>query len=447
MFVIPKYVETIIERLEYNGYEAYIVGGSIRDMLLGKVPSDYDIASEALPEDIERIFSDYKTVDIGKEFGTIIICSQEGNVEVTTYRKEGSYIDGRRPEWISFSRNIIDDLSRRDFTINSMAYNKKTSIIDPFNGKKDLRNRLIKTVGNPEERFSEDYLRILRAIRFSSQLKFYIDEATFDAGKKYGENISKISMERIREELFKIFLCEKPSRGIKLLEEMEILHIILPELSSTIAFEQRNPHHELDLYNHTLCVLDGVPKVIQLRLAALFHDVGKLSTRTIDDDGVGHFYGHHKVSGEESVKILKRLKCSKELIENVYTLVVEHMNHHGNFKEKALKRLIRRVGENEIFNLMALQKADIKCSNEKAEFDHILEREKKIISILEKKEAYEVHQIEINGRDLISLGFKEGKIIGEILEYLLEEVMKEVKYNEKNILEDLALEKFRDYID
>lgn len=440
IFNIPGYVKLIMNRLEEKGYMAYIVGGSIRDILLDKIPSDYDIATNALPDNIEDIFSDMKRFNVGKKFGTIVISQEEGDVEVTTFRVDGSYIDGRRPEGVSFSSNIADDLSRRDFTINAMAYNYNTGIIDPYYGREDLKSKTIKTVGNPEERFKEDYLRILRAVRFSTQLDFTIEKSTFDAGKKYGQNISKISMERITAEFFKILLCEKPSNGIRIMEDMKILNIVLPEIIPAIGFEQKNPHHEWDVYNHLLCVLDNTPPIIQVRLAALFHDIAKPYTLSIDENGIGHFYGHDKIGAEISKDILKRFKCSNELIEKVYIFVKEHMNHHTNFKEKGIKRLIRRVGEDEIFNLIALQKADIKCSNKNAAIDHIIEREKEIKDILNNKEAYEINQMDIGGRDLIELGFKEGKIIGEILEYLLEKVMENPELNNKDTLKKMALD-------
>lgn len=439
VFNIPNYVKLVINRLEQDGKEAYIVGGSLRDILLNKKPADYDIATNALPDEIEDIFSHMKTFNIGKKYGTIVISQEEGDVEVTTFRKEGNYTDGRRPEWVSFSSNIIDDLSRRDFTINAMAYNKKIGFIDPYNGRKDLRNRLIKTVGNPEERFNEDYLRILRGIRFSTQLNFIIEKSTFDAGKKYGQNISKVSIERIRDEFFKILLCKVPSKGIRLLEDMEILNIIIPEIIPTINFKQKNPHHEYDVYNHILCVLDNTHPSIQVRLAALFHDIGKPHTLTIDEEGIGHFYGHDKLSAEISKNVLERFKCSNELIKKVYVLVKEHMNHHGKFKEKGLKKLIKRIGKDEIFNLIALQKADIQCSNKDATIEHIIEREEKIKSILKNEEVYEVNQMNINGKDLIDLGFEEGKIIGEILEYLLEKIMENPEFNNKETLKKMAL--------
>ncbi len=438
-FDIPDYVEVIIDRLEKEGYEAYIVGGSVRDMLLNKVPTDYDIATNATPDIIESIFSDFKTVGIGKRFGTILISQKEGDIEVTTFRKEGKYLDGRRPEWVSFSSDLEDDLSRRDFTINAMAYNKFKGVLDPFDGKGDLKRKIIRTVGKPEDRFNEDYLRILRAVRFASQLGFTIEESTFRAGEQCSSNIQKVSMERICNEFFKILLSKTPSYGIKLLKSIGVLKIILPEIIPAIGFKQNNPHHEMDVYNHILCVLDNTPPTIQIRLAALFHDIGKPHTLTIDEDGIGHFYGHDKMGADISTAVLERFKVSNDLIEKVHKLVKEHMNHHSHFKEKGLKRLIRRLGEKEVFNLIELQKADIICSNKEASIDHIIERRKKIEEILEKDEAYEINMININGKDLMDLGYDQGPIIGEILEYLLEKVMENPELNNKEILKRIAL--------
>jgi len=442
IFEVPEYVKLIIQRLEEKGYEAYIVGGSVRDMILERCPKDYDVTTNAHPDEIECVFRDFKTVNVGKQFGTIVVCQQEGYVEVTTFRKEGLYLDGRRPEWVSFSSSIEDDLSRRDFTINAIAYNEKIGIVDPFNGQEDIARRIVKTVGDPNERFSEDYLRILRAVRFSSELDFYIEEETFKAAKVYSKYILKVAMERIADEFFKILICPIPSKGIRIMEEMGLLELILPEIIPAIGFHQKNPHHEMDVYNHILCVIDSTPPILEVRLAALFHDIGKPHTLSVDEEGVGHFYGHDKLGAEIAKEVLKRFKASNKLIEQVYNLVREHMNHHANFGEKGLKRLIRRLGEEEVFKLIALQKADIKCSNKDASFNHIVEREKKIRSILEKKEAYDINQLDINGQDLINLGFKQGPIIGKILEYLLEQVMEKPEYNKKDILKNMALDKF-----
>ncbi|NMB07383.1 MAG: HD domain-containing protein, partial [Tissierellia bacterium] len=334
----------------------------------------------------------------------------------------------------------IEDLSRRDFTINAMAYNVENGLFDPFGGKEDLEKRLIKTVGNAEERFEEDYLRILRAVRFSTEYKFSIEENTFKAGRKYAHNIINVSEERIREEFFKILLSDTPSNGIIILEKMGILNIILKELVDTIGFDQKNPNHEKELYEHILCVLDNVEPILNLRLAALFHDIGKVHTQVLDKEGIGHYYNHDKIGAKMAEDILKRFKVPNELIRKTTILILEHMNHHNEFSEKGLKRLIRRVGEDEIFNLFSLQKADIKCSNKSASIDHIIGREKKVKYILENKEVININQLNINGNDLIEMGFKEGKIIGETLNHLLDRVMEEPELNKKEILKDLARE-------
>ncbi|MBU5439967.1 HD domain-containing protein [Tissierella sp. MSJ-40] len=439
---IPSYVETIINSLEKTGYNAFLVGGSIRDIIIGKKPSDYDISTDAKPDEIKEVFKEFKTIEVGKKFGTIIVVQEEGAVEVTTFRREGEYKDGRRPEFVSFSKDIKEDLNRRDFTINAMAYNEKTGVIDPFGGKGNLENKIIKTVGNPENRFREDYLRIIRAVRFAAQLNFDIDEETYLACNKYKDFLLNISIERVRDELFKILLCEKPSNGIELLKDLGILKIFLPEIIPAIDFNQHNPHHDKDVYNHILCVLDNTPPVLQVRIGALFHDIGKPHTLTIDNEGVGHFYGHDKVGAEIVSEVLRRWKCSNELIEKVSTLVREHMTQHANYKEKGLKKLIARVGEDEIFNLLALQKADRSCSNEKADISSLLERENKIKDILYNKEAYNINQLDLDGRDILELGYKEGKIIGEILDYLLEQVMEKPDLNKKDLLIKNTLKKF-----
>ncbi|MCR2043310.1 CCA tRNA nucleotidyltransferase [Anaerosalibacter massiliensis] len=439
---MPPYVTFILDRLEKGGFQAYIVGGSIRDILLDKEPNDFDITTNAMPDYIEKIFEDKKTINVGREFGTIKVIVDDKEVEVTTFRKEGNYSDGRRPEWIEFVSDIEDDLARRDFTINAMAYNKKTGIVDPFNGKKDLENKIIRSVGNPIERFKEDYLRILRAVRFSTSLDFEIEDETFKAGKKYSSNISKVSVERITEEFFKIILSPKPSKGINYMKELDLLDIVLPEIVPAIGFNQQNPHHDKDVYNHILCVVDSAPPILKIRLAALFHDMGKPHTLSVDEKGIGHFYGHDKIGSEIAKKALKRMKAPGKLTEQVAILIREHMTHHAKFKEKGLKRLIRRVGIENIYDLFELQKADRKCSNKNASIEHILDMEKKVDNILEKKEVYEINQLNIDGEDLIEIGFKEGKIIGDILEYLLEKVMENPSINKREELEKLALKKY-----
>lgn len=445
-FLIPKYVNNILDELDKNGFQGFIVGGSVRDLLLGKEPSDYDIATNATPDEIQEVFRDYKTIDIGKNFGTIIVLCDGNRVEVTTYRTEGRYVDGRRPSEVSFTRNIEDDLSRRDFTINAMAYNSKVGFLDLFKGRQDLNNKIIRTVGNPYERFEEDHLRILRAVRFSTQLQFTIEEDTYNACRAKSKSLLNISMERIREEFFKILLSKEPSYGIRVLEDLNILELFIPELVDAIGFNQHNPHHDKDVYNHILCVVDATSPVLVTRLAALFHDIGKPRTLTIDEEGIGHFYEHDRVGSEMAEDIMTRMKCSKDLIRRVCTLILEHMSHHNNLKDKGLKRQISRVGKEDIFNLIDLQKSDRMCSSSAAKIDFLIEREKKIREILNNNEPYEKNQLKISGDDIKLLGYKEGRMIGEILNYLLEKVMKNPNLNEKEKLIDITLQKFKNKI-
>ena len=440
---IPDYVENIIKKLEEKNYEAYVVGGSVRDLLIGREPSDYDITTNALPEEIEEVFKEYRTLEVGKKFGTIVVIQSEGVVEVTTFRLDGEYIDGRRPEEVYFSKDLKEDLSRRDFTINAMAYNEQVGIVDYFDGMGYLKNKIIKTVGDPQDRFKEDYLRVIRAIRFATQLECFIEDDTYKACKDYSKHLTHISMERIKDEIFKILLAKHPSYGIRLLKDTGMLEVILPEMINTIGFNQQNPNHNKDVFEHTLAVLDNTTPILHIRLAALFHDIGKPDTFTIDEEGIGHFYGHDKLSVDMATKILTRWKTSNELIHKVTILIEKHMTQHDDFGEKALKRLIAKVGEKEIFNLLQLQKADLIGSREDSDISKLIEREKKIRDILNSEEVYETKQLTIDGKDVIELGYKQGRIIGEILEYLLEEVLENPELNNRESLIGIVKENFK----
>lgn len=437
---IPEYVNKILYMLESNGYQAYLVGGCVRDHLINKIPSDYDVATNATPEEIEKIFSSFKIVDIGKRFGTITVVMEEGQVEVTTFRAEEQYIKGRKPSDVKYISSLIEDLKRRDFTINAIAYNPKTGIIDPFDGVNDLRLKTIRCVGDPNERLKEDYLRILRAVRFATQLGFTIDVRTANACAKFSSKLKDISKERIRDEIIKILLSDKPSYGIRLMRDFGILQVIVPEIIPAIGFDQRNPHHDLTVFGHTLEVLDNSPKVLEVRLAALFHDIGKPYTFEVDENGIGHFYGHEKISAEIAKEVLTRLNFSNELIKNTLVLISGHMNYAKELNKKYVKKQLQKIGYENFNNLIELQIAD-KLSKKGDKDLSYFDAKRRILREIED-EPYSRTHLAINGDDLKALGIVEGPLIGEILDYLLEIVIENPKKNNKGELLDIVKKKY-----
>lgn len=442
---LPNEVREVLGKIKENNEEAYLVGGAVRNYLLGLEVNDYDIATSALPEKTMEIFKDYRLIDIGKKFGTIILIYKGYEIEITSFRTDGTYLDGRRPKEVYFSKSLKEDLSRRDFTINALAYGEDIGLVDYFKGLDDLKAGIIRTVGEPRKRFEEDYLRILRAIRFASVLDFEIEEESLAACLEYGPGLSLVSPERIRDEFFKILLGDKPSKGIELLKNTKILEILFPEISKTIDFNQDSPYHSMDVYRHSLAVLDGTAKDLETRLAALFHDLGKIDTKTLDENGIGHFYGHQKLSVVLGQKILRRLNSPRNLIDQVSLLIDSHMINNKDFKNKGIKRLLNKHGEEGIFKLFDLQKADrLASSPGHNSILDIVEMEEKTRQIIEDKEIYEEKQLVINGRDVIELGYKEGKIIGEILAYILDKVLEDGSLNEREKLIEIIEEEFND---
>lgn len=440
-FDIPHFVGGILRRLTDNGYEAYIVGGCIRDILLKKQPKDWDVATSALPDEVMRIFSDRTVVNTGEKFGTVTVVGDDGKVEVTTFRSEGTYSDGRHPDWVSFGDNIEDDLSRRDFTINSMAWNPVKGMIDPFNGVGDLNNGIIRAVGNPLHRFSEDGLRMMRAVRFASTLDFTIDDETMAAIKKLAGNIENISMERIREEFFKIIEGQHPAYGMNLLLDTGLMGFVFPEILMTVGLQQNNPYHNMDVFQHTMCVLEKTPDVLHIRLAALFHDIGKPCCYTEDADGIGHFYGHDKKSVEIAQQTLKRLKSSNKIIQKVSLLVEHHMRYYKHNERDRIKRLIRDLGEENIFDLLSLQRADAMCKRKPNLYDSALEMENTVKDIINNNEPIYIKDLAINGEDLIKSGIKPGVELGKILNELLDMVIEKPELNKRDTLLEIALNK------
>lgn len=431
---IPSNVKYIIDEFYKNNYEAFMVGGCIRDALLCKTPKDYDIATSAKPEITEKLFK--RTIPTGIKHGTVTVLIDNEPYEVTTYRTEGEYKDNRRPDEVYFVSDIKEDLSRRDFTINAFAYNSREGLKDFFGGLDDLTNGLIRSVGDANKRFNEDALRMLRAIRFSTQLNFDIEENTLNAIKDNKDLIKNISAERIRDELCKILISNNVRTGLNLLKECGLLQIVIPEIVPSIGFDQKNMHHFEDVFNHTLSVIEKCPEDLNIRLAALLHDIGKPDVFFIDDKGNGRFFGHNTRSENMARDILNRLRFDNKTIKSVCILVREHMNVLDNASNLAIKRLINRVSKENIYSLLELQKADIlSLKDPNVALYKVSDMRTKIDNIIDSNTPLTVKDLAIDGGILIKeLDLKPGKIIGETLDYLLQLVLKDSSSNTKTIL-------------
>lgn len=426
----------VLVRLEDNGYESYLVGGFVRDKLMGRSSSDIDIATKARPNEIKEVFRDSKIIEVGKAFGTIKLIADGNEYEITSFRSDGTYKDKRRPDNISFSDSIYKDLKRRDFTINAIAL-RNQEIIDPFDGRSDISKKIIRAVGNPKERIEEDYLRALRAVRFAVVLDFEIDKDLQKAIRENSSNISYISAERQRAELDKILLSDNPARGIRLLAEVDLLEKILPEVAKMIGFDQKSPHHNLDCFEHTMKVLENVPKDLETRLAALFHDTGKPDTFFLDENGHGRFFGHQKISEDLAKNRLKVLKYPNKTIEEVGFLIGRHMDCANTYTEKSVARLLRKLGEDNLRRLFDLQEADV-LATVHDDISNIKNGRKFLDQILNEDKALSRADLKINGKDFIDLGFEEGKAIGYVLDELFRAVFEEELTNDKDILLDFA---------
>ncbi|RII34465.1 HD domain-containing protein [Clostridium chromiireducens] len=428
---MPRNVEYIIDTLIESGSEAFIVGGCVRDIILNKEPKDWDITTKARPEEVIRLFD--KVILTGLKHGTVTVVLDRENYEVTTYRTDGEYEDNRHPKEVEFVDSLKEDLARRDFTINAMAYNYKVGLIDYFEGAKDLKNKIIKTVGEPEKRFNEDSLRMLRAVRFSAQLDFNISENVLCSIKKLKNNIKNISRERIRDEFNKILLYNP--RKIDILRECELLEFIIPEFKGTYNFNQNNPYHIHDLYSHTLLSIESIEPSLYLRLTMALHDLGKVISKSIDKKGISHYYGHGKESVRLSKEILKSLKYDNNSIEKILTLI---QYHDCTLKSKlSVKRMLNKIGEELLRDLIKVQRADILAQNPDYRWErleNLAEVEEKLNLIIAQKECFNLKDLKINGGDLISLGFVKGQEIGETLQKLLEIV---IEYPELNNQQDL----------
>lgn len=437
---IPKDVKFIIDTLINKGHESYIVGGCVRDSILKKQPKDWDITTKAKPEDVIKLFD--KVVLTGLKHGTVTVIVNGEGYEVTTYRTDGEYEDNRRPKEVMFISRLKDDLARRDFTINAMAYNEKDGLVDYFGGMQDLNDKIIRTVGEPKKRFNEDALRMLRAIRFSAQLNFKIDESVLNSIKYLKNNIQNISKERIREEFNKILLSNP--RKIEILKECELLEYIIPGINKLYGFDQNNIYHIYDLYNHTLIATESIESYLHLRLAMILHDLGKIKTKTTDENGISHYYGHAKESEEMAKNILKDLKYDNETINKVLILI---KYHDCTLKSKSsIRKMLNKIGEDLLRDLIKIQRADALAQNPIYANEKqlkLIESENKLDLIITQNECFNLKDLKINGEDLIKMGFGKGKIIGETLKYLLDLVIEKPVLNEKEELIRLSKEKLK----
>ena len=431
---LSKKVTLAMEKLEDAGFEAYLVGGSLRDILMGREVHDFDITSSAKPEEVMEVFSDFKVIPTGLKHGTVTVLVEDEPLEITTFRSESGYSDGRHPDSVSFAKSVEDDLGRRDFTMNAMACRINGELFDLFGGQKDIADKLVRTVGNAKERFSEDGLRILRAIRFAAVLGFEVEAGTKDAIHQMGYMIEKVSEERIVSEFNKIMLSEKPSTYLR--EYKDIICIFIPELEACIGFDQKNHHHVYDVFEHTLRVVDNMPPKLSLRLAALFHDISKPFCFEIGSDGEGHFYGHASKSAEMAENILRRLKYDNVTITDVCQLVKYH-DHQVENNDKIIKRMLRRLGEKGFFDLLDLKRADNLGQSEEFRYrqDILQELENSARRILDEKACFSIKDMAINGSDLIKLGMMQGPEIGEVLEMLLDKVISgEIKNDRQELI-------------
>ena len=439
---IPEHISKAIDLLNSSGYEAYLVGGCVRDALLGVEPKDYDITTSALPEQTKAVFRDYHVIETGIKHGTVTAVIDDTPVEITTYRVDQEYLDHRHPENVVFTSSLKEDLARRDFTINAMAYHPKEGLVDCFGGQEDLKTCTIRCVGDPETRFNEDALRILRALRFTSRFDSPIEEKTDNSMRKCAPLLRQISKERIASELNEI-LCGKGVRRI-LLEYTDILGIPIPEILPMQGFEQNNPHHIYDVLTHTAVAVESIPPEKDLRLTALLHDIGKPDCYFVGDDGIGHFYGHAKKSEEMAWRILNRLKYDNETKDTVLTLVKYH-DLHLEESEKAVKRMLRKIGPDLFRKLILVYKADNMAQSPEYRdrqegFDRLSEIADKILS---EEQCFSLKDLAVTGRDVIALGYKPGKKIGKILDDLLTKVIDGKLKNEKEELIGFVKERYK----
>lgn len=434
---IPEDVQSILDALASAGHKAYAVGGCIRDSILGIEPNDWDISTSAAPAEVKKLFE--KTFDTGIQHGTVTVVLNHRNYEVTTFRIDGRYSDGRRPESVEFTASVAEDLSRRDFTMNAIAYNSREGMVDPFGGMEDIRKAIIRTVGTPCRRFEEDALRMLRAVRFSAQLEFSIESNTLTSITLNSNLIGKISSERIRDELNKLLLSKHPDR-LLVLKETGLLRLILPELEECFNTPQNHPYHSYNVGEHLLKAVASTESDKILRWTMLLHDVGKPASKTTDHRGIDHFYGHAARSVGIAGNILKRLRFDNKSTDRILRLI-EHHDRILEPSQKAVRRSIYKVGDDIFADLLKVQEADKKAQHPaflQERLDRLTQVREIYSGIKQSGQCLSLQQLAINGQDLLDSGFKPGKAIGEVLNSLLLVVLERPEFNTREKLLELA---------
>lgn len=426
---LPFQIHEVIDRLETAGYSAFVVGGCVRDYLMGITPHDFDITTSALPNETERTFADCRVIETGIKHGTVTVLYKGISIEITTFRMDGNYSDGRHPDSVSFSRNIKDDLSRRDFTMNGIAYNPKLGFADPFGGEEDINAGVIRCIGDPDKRFSEDALRVLRALRFSATLGFAIEPQTARAIESHKKHLHKVSSERIFAEL-KRLLCGKDVKRV-LLDFSGVFAEIIPPFGAEIGYDQGSRYHNSTLYEHTARAVEAAPPTVEMRLAMLFHDLGKPACRSVGEDGECHYYGHGEVSARLSEEILRELKCDNALRGRV-TEIVRYHDIPVDTSRRYIKRQLAKHGSDVFLDIMNAHIAD-----DSAKCDFCRERIPKVRKALEiaaeisaQQPCLSVQTLAVSGNDLKGI-VPPSPLMGEILAKLFSEVVDEKLPNEK----------------
>lgn len=427
----PSGALKIIRTLKAEGYRCYLVGGCVRDILLSKTPKEWDLATDASPEEVGKHFK--KVVPTGIEFGTVTVLIDNETFEVTTFRRDERYLDGRHPATVTYSKNLDEDLSRRDFTINAMAYDPLTKeFVDRFDGVGDLKAKLIRAVGEPVARFSEDGLRSLRACRFAGVLEFEIEAKTFEAISKTLGITRKVALERVHDELVKLLAAKKPSVGFEYMRQSGLMKEFIPELEAGVGVEQPSAYHRFDVYRHALYACDASPPDNLIgRLAALLHDISKPACK-VDLT----FYNHDQAGAEETEKILRRLKFSNDDLKRTANLVKNHMfDYKSAWSDAAVRRFIRRVGLENIPDLFALRRADTAAMNPDVNVGYLAELQERIDRVVAEENALNVKDLKIDGRDVMeALALPPGPKIGKVLDALLEKVLDDPSLNTRETL-------------